>query len=61
MMRKLGATAKPDVIIYVDKEEVVIKSQTSLTTHIIKFKLGEEFNETTADGRKPKVTDRSID
>ncbi|ESO09778.1 hypothetical protein HELRODRAFT_186290 [Helobdella robusta] len=55
VMRKLGSTVKPDVKIGAAGDEVFIRSESSVSTHEIKFKLGEEFVETTADGRKPKT------
>jgi hypothetical protein len=56
MMRKMGAVAKPNVIIAVDGEEWTIRSETSFTTNENKFKLNEEFEENTPDGRKCPTT-----
>ena len=55
MMRKLGAAAKPNIRIADDGENIVIKTETTFTTHEIKFQPGVEFDETTSDGRKAKV------
>lgn len=55
-LRKMGNLAKPDLLISVDDNSVVtMKSVSTLKTVEIKFKLDEEFDETTADGRKTKV------
>lgn len=54
-MRKMGAAAKPNICIKSEGDEVVIKTETTFSTHEIKFKPGVEFDETTSDGRKAKV------
>lgn len=52
----MGNMAKPNLVISVDDAGVVsMKSETTFKTTEIKFKLSEEFEETTADGRKTKV------
>lgn len=55
VMRKLGATVKPKQIITVTGTTWNIKTQSTVKNTEIEFNLGEEFDETTADGRKVKV------
>ncbi|XP_033983666.1 fatty acid binding protein 4b [Trematomus bernacchii] len=51
--RQMGNMAKPNLVISVDDAGMVsMKSETTFKTTEIKFKLNEEFDETTADGRK---------
>lgn len=56
MMRKLGAMAKPNVSISLDGDAWTLKTVTTFKTSETIFKLGEEFEETTADGRKVMTT-----
>ncbi|XP_040287962.1 myelin P2 protein-like [Bufo bufo] len=53
--RKAGAMAKPNVVISKNGDEICLKTESSMKTTEMKFKLGEEFDETTADGRKTKT------
>ncbi|XP_054476982.1 fatty acid binding protein 4b [Anoplopoma fimbria] len=54
--RQMGNMAKPNLMISVDDAGLVsMKSETTFKTTEIKFKLSEEFDETTADGRKTKT------
>jgi hypothetical protein len=53
---KIGSTAKPKLIITVDGDKWTVKSETLVKTSSMEFKLGEEFDETTADDRKMKTT-----
>lgn len=53
--RKLGSLAKPTTIIEVEGDKVTLKTQSTFKNTEISFKLGEEFDETTADDRKVKV------
>ncbi|XP_059194680.1 fatty acid binding protein 4b [Centropristis striata] len=54
--RQMGNMAKPNLVISVDDAGFVsMKSETTFKTTEIKFKLSEEFEETTADGRKTKT------
>ncbi|XP_032375341.1 fatty acid binding protein 4b [Etheostoma spectabile] len=54
--RQMGNMAKPDLVIGVDDAGLVsITSRSTFKTTEIKFKLSEEFDETTADGRKTKT------
>jgi len=52
--RKVGGMTKPTTIISMDGDTVTVKTVSSIKTTEINFKLGEEFDETTADDRKVK-------
>ncbi|CAL4121905.1 unnamed protein product [Meganyctiphanes norvegica] len=54
--RKLAVAQTPVVEITLDGDTYTIKQTTTVKTTEIKFKLGEEFDETTADGRLVKST-----
>ncbi len=58
MLRKVAgaAAAKPHVEIRQDGEQFYIKTSTSVRTTEINFRIGEEFDEETLDGRKCKVS-----
>ncbi|KAG7469754.1 hypothetical protein MATL_G00132210 [Megalops atlanticus] len=54
--RQMGNMAKPSLVISKDDQGVIsMKSQSTFKTTEIKFKLNEEFDETTADDRKTKT------
>ncbi|KAK1173563.1 myelin P2 protein-like [Acipenser oxyrinchus oxyrinchus] len=53
--RQAGNLAKPYLIFSVEGDTVCMKSQSTFKTSEVKFKLGEEFEETTADDRKTKT------
>ncbi|KAG7158617.1 Sodium/calcium exchanger regulatory protein 1-like 2 [Homarus americanus] len=53
-MRKMGNAATPTVEITLEDGVYTLKTVTTFKTTEIKFKLGEEFEETTADGRNVK-------
>lgn len=53
--RKVGNLTKPTTIISVDGDKVTVKTQSTIKNTELNFKLGEEFDETTADDRKVKV------
>lgn len=53
--RKVGGMTKPTSIISVEGDLVTLKTQSTFKNMEISFKLGEEFDETTADDRKVKV------
>lgn len=55
-MRKAGSLAKPVVEIKQDGDYFIIKTTTTFKTSEIKFKLGEEFDETRMDGSSCKVS-----
>ncbi|KAK2527926.1 myelin P2 protein [Columba guinea] len=52
--RKLGGLAKPDVIISMKGDMVTIRTESTFKNTTISFKLGQQFDETTADDRKVK-------
>ncbi|XP_022064016.1 fatty acid binding protein 4b [Acanthochromis polyacanthus] len=55
--RQMGNLAKPNLMISVgDDGFISMKSESTFKTTEIKFKLNEEFDETTADGRNTKTT-----
>lgn len=54
--RQMGNLSKPNLIITVGDDGVIsIKAESTLKTTAVQFKLNEEFDETTADGRKARV------
>lgn len=53
--RKLGGLARPDVIISMKGDIVTIRTESTFKNTTISFKLGQQFDETTADDRKVKV------
>lgn len=54
-MRKMGNLAKPSQHISLEGDEFTIKTSSTFKSTEIKFKPGQEFEETTADGRTVKV------
>jgi fatty acid-binding protein 3 len=54
--RLVGNNAKPQVQITITDGVWTITTSSALSKVEIKFKIGEEFDETTADGRKVKST-----
>ncbi|CAL4081622.1 unnamed protein product [Meganyctiphanes norvegica] len=56
MMRKLGSTSKPEVTFAQKGDEWTMKTSTAMKTTEIKFMLGQEFDESTVDGRECKTT-----
>lgn len=52
--RKIGNMTKPTTIIAVEGDTVTVKTQSTIKNTELSFKLGEEFDETTADERKVK-------
>ncbi|XP_063773330.1 fatty acid-binding protein, brain [Pseudophryne corroboree] len=54
--RQVGNVTKPTVIISQEGDKVVIKTQSTFKNTEISFKLGEEFDENTADDRNCKST-----
>jgi fatty acid-binding protein 7 len=52
--RKMASSTTPVIEITVENGECTIKTNTSIRSSEIKFRLGEEFDETTFDGRKSK-------
>ncbi|KAI0212682.1 Sodium/calcium exchanger regulatory protein 1 [Lamellibrachia satsuma] len=56
VMRKLGGAAKPTSEISISGDTWSINTYTTFTSAVLNFKLGEMFDEATADGRKVKTT-----
>uniref|UniRef100_A0A8C2E1L9 Fatty acid binding protein 7, brain, a n=1 Tax=Cyprinus carpio TaxID=7962 RepID=A0A8C2E1L9_CYPCA len=54
--RQVGNVTKPTIVISHEDEKVVIKTLSTFKNTEISFKLGEEFDETTADDRHVKST-----
>ncbi|XP_046875806.1 fatty acid-binding protein, heart [Hypomesus transpacificus] len=52
--RQVGGMTKPITIIAVEGDVVTLKTQSTFKNTEISFKMGEEFDETTADDRKVK-------
>uniref|UniRef100_M4AFP9 Lipocalin/cytosolic fatty-acid binding domain-containing protein n=1 Tax=Xiphophorus maculatus TaxID=8083 RepID=M4AFP9_XIPMA len=50
-----ASLAKPNLIVTQDEEIISVKAESTFKMHKIKFKLNEEFDEKTPDGRKVKV------
>jgi len=55
VQRNLADKTKPVVEITLDGDEYTMKTKTALKNTEITFKLGVEFEEETADGRRAKV------
>lgn len=54
--RQMGNLVKPNLVFSMTEDGFIsLKAESTLKTAEIKFKLNEEFEETTADGRKTKV------
>ncbi|XP_062986957.1 fatty acid-binding protein 5-like [Elgaria multicarinata webbii] len=54
-MRKMGALAKPDVVIKKEGDTYHVRTESTFKTHEFSFKLGEKFTEETLDGRKTQT------
>ncbi|XP_048848714.1 fatty acid-binding protein, heart [Brienomyrus brachyistius] len=52
--RQVGSMTKPTTIISMDGDTITLRTQSTFKNTEISFKLGEEFDETTADDRKVK-------
>jgi len=55
-LAKLASQAKPSLTFSVDGDTWSLKTETPFKTHVVEFKIGQEFEETTADDRKMKST-----
>jgi len=55
MMRKIGSVSNPTVEISINDDAWLIKTYTTFRSVLLNFKLGETFDEVTADGRNVKV------
>lgn len=58
--RKVAGMAKPNMIISVNGDVITIKSESTFKNTEISFKLGQEFDEVTADDRKVKVRMKAL-
>lgn len=54
--RQMAGLTKPTTIIEMDGDKITVKTQSTFKSTEISFKLGEEFDETTADDRHVKVS-----
>ncbi|KFP36218.1 Fatty acid-binding protein, heart, partial [Chlamydotis macqueenii] len=52
--RQVASLTKPTTIIEVQGDKITVKTQSTFKNTEISFKLGEEFDETTADDRHVK-------
>ncbi|XP_059686607.1 fatty acid-binding protein, heart isoform X1 [Gavia stellata] len=52
--RQMAGLTKPTTIIEVEGDKITVKTQSTFKNTEISFKLGEEFDETTADDRHVK-------
>ncbi|KFO80252.1 Fatty acid-binding protein, heart, partial [Cuculus canorus] len=52
--RQVAGLTKPTTIIEVQGDKITVKTQSTFKNTEISFKLGEEFDETTADDRHVK-------
>lgn len=55
MMAAIGSKARPTLYVSIDGDTWTLKSESTFKSSTIHFKLGVEFDETTADDRKMKV------
>lgn len=56
--RQVGSMTKPTTIISMDADIITLKTVSTFKSTEINFKLGVEFDETTADDRKVKVNSK---
>jgi fatty acid-binding protein 3, muscle and heart len=56
VLRKMGNSVSPTVHLDKNGDEYSFHTVSTFKTTVIKFKLGEEFEEETLDGRKVKST-----
>lgn len=54
VLRKMGNTVSPTIELTKEGDEYTLNTVSTFKTISIKFKLGEEFDEETLDGRKVK-------
>jgi hypothetical protein len=55
-MRKIGGATKPNVKFEVNGDEWTFTTTSTLRTHVVKYRLNQEFDEETLDGRKCRTT-----
>lgn len=56
MTRKVGGAMKPNVRFEKNGDDWTFTTTSTLKTTVLKFKIGEEFEEETIDGRKVQST-----
>ncbi|CAF0828657.1 unnamed protein product [Brachionus calyciflorus] len=56
VMRKLGSTTKPNVKFVKEGDDWTFSTVSTLKSQHLKYKLDEEFEEETLDGRKVRTT-----
>lgn len=56
VMRKMGNSVNPQVTITKDGDKFTVKAASTFKSTEFSFEMGQEFDETTADGRKVKTT-----
>uniref|UniRef100_F1LH25 Fatty acid-binding protein 5 n=1 Tax=Ascaris suum TaxID=6253 RepID=F1LH25_ASCSU len=66
VLRAMATAAKPTIHISIDEGKWTIKTVTPIRTLVLEFKLGEEFDDCTPDGRKmisivEKIDDRRLE
>lgn len=54
--RQVGNAVSPVVHLSIDGDKYTLTSASSFKTSVVPFKLGEEFDQDTPDGRKVKST-----
>lgn len=54
--RQVGNVTKPTVVISQEGDKVMVRTESTFKNTEISFKLGEEFDEATADDRNCKVS-----
>lgn len=55
LTRKVGNNTKPTVKLTVDGDNWTMATESTFKNHVVKFKLNEEFDGETMDGRSVKV------
>lgn len=61
LTRKAAAYLKPNVILSQNGDSYTLKTESSFKTSETSFKLGQEYEETTADGRTCQTTFKVLD
>ncbi|XP_014239544.1 fatty acid-binding protein, muscle [Cimex lectularius] len=56
MTRTVGNSVSPVVELLVEGDEYTLKSSSTFKNTVVKFKLNQEFDQETPDGRKVKAT-----
>ncbi|XP_078072186.1 fatty acid-binding protein, liver-like [Mustelus asterias] len=56
LQRNVAKGLKPNTIISKEGDTIILETSSTFKNTKIQFKLGEEFDETTADNRKTKTT-----